>query len=807
MGKDYSVDDILNELQGNKSASSSNDDEFQKIMDEILGTKNAKINSENKKPQNTAPLKNTVLSPQKAEQHVDEPTVEIKKEKIKPKQETKPSVKEEVKTAAPEQELENTISFDAPVKKADAKKDFKVKLDYEKIMEPEPEVKTEPSEEKQTDSYIAPDFADKTIQMQPFGLDSEPSAQTETTSAGVNEDLVEFRKNRKQKVEKFVLFGEEEEENEPEAAPIVQEAVKTIEDFNDYSESTAIIKDLAGIKAGLSLRIIVLSVLALFSAYVEFGSYLKIPMIEMFNKSTQPLSYLIVSTLVFVAALLVSSPAVFGGVISLFKFKPDSDSFLSILTIGCAVQYVSLFASPNYILGAKNITSIYGFIAVLNMLFNAVGKLTIIRRVRQNFRFVSGGYEKYAVTLPESEKLDNFIKEQFDCTYSSVAIPKKTDFVGSFLSYSYKEDMADNISRILSPCILVGSLVLSVLSFVFTRDFQKSATTFAAVLAISSPISALLTVNLPVLRTTKKISSRGSMISGLAACNEIYDTNSLLVKSSDLFPKGSIQLSAIKTFAAGKIDDVILNAASVVIKAESDLSDVFLSVIGGRKDLLREVDTIVYEEAMGLSAWVDSKRVLIGNRELIRNHGIDVPSKDYEQRYLSSGMDMVYLAESGQLVAVFLIQYKPGTQIKKAMKALKNLGIGVVVVSTDPNINSEKIANIFDIDEDMIRTVPAEEQGEIARLTKPSERENVGAASISSFSAFVQTIYAAIRLRGIASLAVTIQTVGILIGFALAAFFTVTLEAVNVPVGAIALYQAFWLFAVTVVPALRSVKI
>ena len=36
---------------------------------------------------------------------------------------------------------------------------------------------------------------------------------------------------------------------------------------------------------------------------------------------------------------------------------------------------------------------------------------------------------------------------------------------------------------------------------------------------------------------------------------------------------------------------------------------------------------------MVLSAWVESKRVLIGNRELMLNHGVDIPSKDYEERY------------------------------------------------------------------------------------------------------------------------------------------------------------------------------
>ncbi len=785
MDKNYSVDDILSEIETTSQPSpelKSGDDDFESIMAEILGKE---------KPQ---PKKEKAA--ENLEKTREIPMTEVKKQA---KAEEKSEIKAEEKKEIVKEELSQTAVFEKPFVKEE-KKDFKVKFDLEKVMEPESKGQ---NDEKQ--DYIKSDFEDKTIQMEPFGLDSSAEPQPQTSA--VSDDDREFRESRKEKVEKFVLFGEEEQDTDPEPEEEPLQEVKTIEDFNDYGESVAIVKDLAGIRAGLVLRVIVLSVLSIVSAYIELGSLIRIPVIDIFNKSVQPLSYLIVSALIFVASLLVSAPAVFGGIASLFRFKPDGDSFLAVASIGAVAQYVALFTSPQYISGAKNTIAIYGFIVILNMLFNAIGKLSIIRRVRINFRFVSGGYEKYAVTFPESEKLNNFVREQFDSSYASVAVPKKTDFIGNFLSYSYKEDLSDQVSKILAPIIFIGSLALSVVSFVLTRDVQKAASTFAAILAISSPVSVMLSVNLPFLRTAKKIASRGSMVSSLAACNEVYDTNSVLVKSADLFPKGSIQLSAIKTFAAGKIDDVILDAASVVIRAESDLTDVFLSVIGGRRDLLKEVDTIVYEESMGLSAWVDSKRVLIGNRELILNHGIAAPSKDYEDRYLSSGMDMVYLAESGELVAVFLIQYRPGKQIKKAMKALKNIGIGVVVASTDPNINSEKIAKIFDVEVDMIRTVPAEKQGETEKLTRPSSRENVGVASISSFSSFVQTIYAAIRLKSITSLAVTIQTVGLVLGFALMAFFTVMLGTVSVSVGAILLYQLFWLVATVYVPMLRSVKI
>jgi hypothetical protein len=71
----------------------------------------------------------------------------------------------------------------------------------------------------------------------------------------------------------------------------------------------------------------------------------------------------------------------------------------------------------------------------------------------------------------------------------------------------------------------------------------------------------------------------------------------------------------------------------------------------------------------------------------------------------------------------------------------------------------------------------------------------------------VQSIYASIRLKSIATLAVCLQTVGVILAFALMAFFTVVAGSVNLPLGAIVLYHMFWLFAVCVVPMFRSFKI
>ena len=113
------------------------------------------------------------------------------------------------------------------------------------------------------------------------------------------------------------------------------------------------------------------------------------------------------------------------------------------------------------------------------------------------------------------------------------------------------------------------------------------------------------------------------MVSGYRAIEELSDINAVVVSASDLFPKGSVMLHGIKTFGQRRIDEAILDAASVVCSCETTLADIFLQVIEGKQDILKPVDSVVYEDGMGLSAWVDSKRVLIGNRELMLNHGVE----------------------------------------------------------------------------------------------------------------------------------------------------------------------------------------
>ena len=197
------------------------------------------------------------------------------------------------------------------------------------------------------------------------------------------------------------------------------------------------------------------------------------------------------------------------------------------------------------------------------------------------------------------------------------------------------------------------------------------------------------------------------MVTGFHSLEQFDSVGAVLAASNDLFPKGSVILHGIKTFSGQRIDDAIVDAASVVCIAGTTLSEVFSQVIEGKKEMLKEVDSIVYEDSMGVSAWVDSKRVLIGNRQLMKNHNIDVPSEDYENKYVVSGREPIYLANSGELTAMFIVSYNPTPEISRAVRSLAKNGVRIVIKTTDPNITAEKLAQLFEVDEQMFRIIPS----------------------------------------------------------------------------------------------------
>ena len=170
---------------------------------------------------------------------------------------------------------------------------------------------------------------------------------------------------------------------------------------------------------------------------------------------------------------------------------------------------------------------------------------------------------------------------------------------------------------------------------------------------------------------------------------------------------------------------------------------------------------------MGITGWVDNRRVLIGNRDLMLNHGIDVPSKDYEARYCSDNHEIVYLSTSGELTAVFIVSLNATPEVKEALQRLESNDIFLLVKTVDPILTKEKLADVFEVEESLFRVIPSRLHKSFDACHSPTEQAEGFLANNGKFYSYIRTLITARRLKTKIMLGLVALLASVIIGFAM----------------------------------------
>ncbi len=595
-----------------------------------------------------------------------------------------------------------------------------------------------------------------------------------------------------------------EQKNEDIAKKLVQDMHEPDDDdpddYENPSQREAVEKNLSFQCSGLVIRAIVIFILFLASLALCLSPILGYKLPEMFAFGTSGVVYPIINLAILCIAALTCHVAVGGGLISLLRFRAGNDSFSTCSVIGAAALGVAFIADPSAMSpGGENL---FFPIAILGLFFNTIGKLLSATRIKNNFEVLNSGSGKSALLPVRNRELARELTGQRDETPRFCA-GAKAKFFTRFLEMSYKDDATESIARIVAPIVFLCSILVGVIAFLLTARVSDAITGFAAILCVATPFAATIAGALPVYRSCVALNKEGSVLAGGYTAETFAETDSVLIDIEQLFPEGSIVLHGIKTFSQGRIDEAILDAASVICCTRSTLGSIFINVVQGDKKLLKPVDSIIYEDGMGLSAWVGGKRVLIGNRELMINHGIDIPSHDYENKYVGAGKDILYLANSGELTAMFVLSYHADKEVYNSLGVMAERGIRLVINCSDPNITTKKLCELFAYPESQLNLLSSKYQQKCADITEEREKAPAAAVYDGSLFSLSNMLGCSGIIRQSSFAAALIEMIGIVLGFILVTLFLFTGNIRSLTMYVLMAYQMFWLIAVTLVILLR----
>lgn len=598
---------------------------------------------------------------------------------------------------------------------------------------------------------------------------------------------------------KFKLRLRDHEDAQPEEHS--ENTTEMLEDFTGPADAKSIAHDLRSTVRELTIRLLVTGVSAL---VLVIAALIGESAFEPGNTDlSRAIAYAVVSLIFLAVAMGFCAKTISNGIRSLLNLQANSDSAAAAASVAVLVQTVCAFFYTDAL--ASGQIHLYAGVAAAILFMNTLGKVTMIRRIQSNFRFVASRENKYAVRICDDYNDSLRLAGSTVVSQPTVAYQQKVSFLKRFLQISYEPDPAETASQVIAPIGLIASLVLCVAALLITRDPALSITALAASCCVCTAVMNMLAVNLPIARLSRRLRRSGAMVASYEGIKRMSAVNAVLVDSKELFPNGTVVLNAVKPFASEELEEAILNAGALTRAVDSPLSSVFDQVLSDYEGELPVVSQVRYEVGSGVVGAVNGREMLIGLRSLLQSHGVETPDPAVESRYMTGTRQIMYVAQDGVLCAMLILTYNADRKKREQIRLLEENGVSLLIRSSDANLTPQFLSKLFMIDASSLRVIPVYSDPVCDRLLEEEGgRVDAYTATKGRADSMMELVSSCIDERKNIGFIVAMQNAAVILGFILVAFLTFISGVKQITALALIVFEAFWLVAAIALPKLKN---
>ncbi len=310
--------------------------------------------------------------------------------------------------------------------------------------------------------------------------------------------------------------------------------------------------------------------------------------------------------------------------------------------------------------------------------------------------------------------------------FDESTVSKILDLVeNSSMKKSKSENFITKFARYYTPVVCYSALALAILPpLIFAmigmdtmwQEWIVRALTF---LVISCPCALVISIPLSFFGGIGCASSNGILVKGSNYLEALADTKYMVFDKTGTLTKGVFEVNEMypETFCS---KEELLYYAAYAESASSHPISISLKKAYGKELDLHHVSEIKEIAGHGVSAMVDGKAVLAGNRKLMEEANITV------SQYHEEGTQ-VYIACEGKYCGCIVINDVIKTNAKQAIKELKQCGIKeTVMLSGDAKKSAESVAAKVGMDRVYSELLPADKVNEVERLlNEKKEKEKL----------------------------------------------------------------------------------
>ena len=575
------------------------------------------------------------------------------------------------------------------------------------------------------------------------------------------------------------------------AQPEDASAAETVAPAEDtVPESTA--DKLHHMAAELTLRCVLAGILAVVLLHFGLTAERLLPPLSVLDPDAAPAAFYAANLLLFAVSLFVGYPVLRDGLTGL-RGRPSADTMPALAAVAALLQAVVAMLNANAYRSTEGIGLLTGM-AALGLFLALVGSRVMLAAVQGGYALAAEGGELRGAYRTRDKDLIRALARDLEQKDPWVLLSRpvqtaSNDFVEQSLSERASERRARKVA-----CILLAAAVLSCVAFLlFGGGINCAVAAAAAVLCMGAPLSSVLVPGLAALRLQRAAAAVGAVVPGWAAIEELGGIDTIELDADDLFTADSVTLEDIRIFKGGRIDRAILYAASLLNESCDTLRGLFSQIIEDRTDILFPVKDLEQHTGLGFSAWCDNNRILIGTRRYMEQEGVTLPEQDYEDSHSKNGeLQILYLAVSGNLHAMFVLRYVGGRNVARSLASLQKENIRLLVTSKDPSLTARHITEAYHLPEGMVTVLDGDQCQAIEAADAAPAKPKCCLYHHRGFASLTGGLQAADQAQNAETSATTVQLVSVCFSVFIAVLLTYAGSIWQLSIATVLMYQAAW---------------
>ncbi len=281
-----------------------------------------------------------------------------------------------------------------------------------------------------------------------------------------------------------------------------------------------------------------------------------------------------------------------------------------------------------------------------------------------------------------SVNLNGVLKARALCEFQNSAVSKILELVEATSERkSQYESFIHRFAVIYTPVVVACAVLLAIVPPVIGGSFTMWLARALTFLVVSCPCALVISVPLSFFGGLGRASSMGILIKGSNYLEALKKCRAIVFDKTGTLTSGGFFVTEVNPEGTQK-EELLKIAASAESFSNHPVSAAVKEAYAGE---LLQAEDVAELAGRGVSAKINGKQVLAGNKKLMEEYKI-------EYKESSAVGTVIYVAQDGQFLGIIAVADKVKNNAKELVQRLNDLGIHKTVMLTGDRENAAKAA-------------------------------------------------------------------------------------------------------------------